>query len=133
MPTMANITVKKYDGTTDITYTTLTRSAGDKSPAAWRSESVGSIPINRPSLSLETRSTADKKARIVSGVFTYPETFTDSTTGQVRISYTIRATFQVVIPSGITDGTAQEASAQFGNLLDSPLIQECIRTCLPPQ
>lgn len=35
MPNMANITVKKADGTTDVVYTALTPSAGDKTSARW--------------------------------------------------------------------------------------------------
>lgn len=55
MPTMANITVKKADGTTDITYTALAGSSGESTPAQWRQED-GSLPAAlRPTLKTSAR------------------------------------------------------------------------------
>lgn len=64
MPSMANIIIKKADGTTDITYTALTPSSGDKVPAQWRVESIGTVAGNRPTFMIQTRFSADKQARI---------------------------------------------------------------------
>lgn len=50
MPTMANITVKKNDGTTDIAYTALAGSSGESVPAFWRNETSPNPPAFRPSL-----------------------------------------------------------------------------------
>jgi len=50
MPTMGNIVVKKADGTTDITYSSVVPSAGDTSPAIWQSQTVGSAPLHYPQL-----------------------------------------------------------------------------------
>jgi len=48
MPSMADITVKKNDGTTDVTYTAISAASGDKSPlfgAATRSvRRLDSVP-----------------------------------------------------------------------------------------
>lgn len=47
MPTMANLTVKKYDGVTDIVYDALSASGGDGSPAVWRQDTgaVAALPV----------------------------------------------------------------------------------------
>jgi hypothetical protein len=45
MPTMASITVKKADGTTDIVYDALAASGGDNSPAAWRQDTGAVAPL----------------------------------------------------------------------------------------
>jgi hypothetical protein len=50
MPALADITVKMADGTTNITYTGIVPSAGDKTPAVWRSNSVGGSIGQRPEL-----------------------------------------------------------------------------------
>lgn len=48
MPTLSNITVKKNDGTTDVIYTGVAPSAGDKSPAVLRNNSLGSAAAFHP-------------------------------------------------------------------------------------
>lgn len=50
MPVMANITVKKADLTTDITYTALAGSSGEKVPAVWRQEDASLPAALRPSM-----------------------------------------------------------------------------------
>jgi len=57
MPSMANITVKKNDGTTDATYTALTPSAGDKVSAQWRNNSQSTIAANRAAYALKAERT----------------------------------------------------------------------------
>lgn len=50
MPQMANITVKKADGTTDVVYTALTPAGGDNSPARWSANALAlrwhSVPFS---------------------------------------------------------------------------------------
>lgn len=41
MPTLANITIKKADGTTDVVYTAIAGAAGDNTPAMFRNETIG--------------------------------------------------------------------------------------------
>lgn len=132
MAQQANITIKKADGTTDIVFTALSPSAGDKTPAQWRSESVGSIAANKPLLSVTARSTADRKARIVTVNFSYPETYTDSTTGLVKINNTVRASTQFILPLGASDMVVQEAAAQFGNLMDHIDLQTAFKSGIAP-
>lgn len=46
MAAIANITIKKADGTTDVVYTALTGAPGDGAPAKWRNEDV-TLPIGQ--------------------------------------------------------------------------------------
>lgn len=69
MPTMANITVKKFDGTTDIVFDALSGSGGDGSPAVWRQDTgaAAGLPVGlRKSFKLWTTwngpKTADRKS-----------------------------------------------------------------------
>lgn len=66
MPTLAPITVKRLDGTTNITYTDLVGASGDGSPAFWRQD-IGqnlSLPQGmRPTLEVLTKNNGKKNAR----------------------------------------------------------------------
>lgn len=132
MPSMANITVKKADGTTDITYTALTPSSGDKVPALWRVESIGTVAGNRPTLSIQTRFSADKQARIVEGKVSYPETYTDSTTGIISVRNRELFSFSGVTHLATADAIVAELAAQSANLLKSALIQDVLKTGFAP-
>lgn len=132
MPSMANITVKKADGTTDVVFTALSPSAGDKVPAQWRVESIGSISGNRPTFNITTRSSQDKKARIVEGKFLYPETFTDSTTGLISVKNREMFSFSAILHANATDAVIAEVAAQAANLVKSALIQDVIKTGFAP-
>lgn len=133
MPNMADITIKKADGTTDITYTALAPSAGDKTPATWRTESVGTVAANRPVLMITSKSSSDKLARIVEGKLSYPETFTDSTTGLTSVRLRESFSFTEITRADASDSTNTELAAQAANLLKSPLVQSVLKTGYAPQ
>lgn len=132
MPTMANITVKKADGTTDITYVAIQPAGGDGLEAVWRVEAIGTIAGNRPRLSLKSKPTADKRARVVDYQLVIPETVTNSTTGvtSVRTKATSRGSFITSLDA--SDVTNVECAAQTANLLKSALIQICLTTGFAP-
>lgn len=133
MPNMADITIKKADGTTDIIYTALAPSAGDKTPATWRTESVGTVAANRPVLTVTSKSSQDKMARIVEGSLSYPETFTDTTTGLTSVRLRESFTWKNIIRTDAADATTNELAAQGANLLKSSLMQSVIKTGFAPQ
>lgn len=132
MPNMADITVKKSDGTTDIVYVALSPSAGDKTPAQWRVEAIGTVPGNRPTLAVTSRFSVDRQARVVEGKLLYPETFTDSTTGIVATRLRESFSFTHIIRQDAADTTTKELSAQAANLIKSPLIQSVLMTGFAP-
>jgi hypothetical protein len=74
MPSMADIIVKKNDGTTNITFTAMVASAGDKSQAIWRSTTVGTAAAHQPELRMTSRANGTGTARRVDLHFSYPST-----------------------------------------------------------
>jgi len=125
MPTMAAITVKKFDGTTDIIYGILTQSAGDGTWAKWRQDTGNTNPpLARPMLMHRVVESA-KGVRRVDLVYVYPYFYTDTTTSQVVVSDKA-VTFKngtLTVPQGIPSTFIQEASAQFSNLMGSAHIK----------
>lgn len=132
MPNMADIVVKKADGTTDVTYVALSPSAGDKTPAQWRVESIGTIAGNRPTLSLTAYASADKKARIVEGTVSFPETYTDTTTGIIAVRLRESFSFKQISRVDALDATTTEMRLQAANLIKSPLIQAALASGFAP-
>lgn len=128
MPSMANIIVKKADGTTDVTYVAKSPSAGDTVPAIWRNESVGTAPTHYPELRLSFREGPNGKAeRRGRATFVYPQIATDTTTSLTSVVERALAGLDITLPKGMTSANAAEFAAQFGNLLAAALIEECMR------
>lgn len=132
MPNMANITVKKADGTTDVVYVQQTPSAGDKTPARWRVDAIGSVPANRPVFAVTSHSSANGQARLVNGKLSYPETYTDTTTGIVAVRNTATLSFSGILPQNMTDTVIKELAAQFANLLKHAIMQEVLTSGYSP-
>lgn len=132
MPSMADIVIKKADGTTDITLTALTPSSGDKSRALWRQESVGTVQANRPTAECVGRYSQNGKFRVVDVRFSYPETYTDSTTGLVRIRDRALFTGTFNLPVENNDTSNNEFAAQSVNWLKSTLMQLVIKGGFAP-
>lgn len=132
MPTMANITVKKNDGTTDVTYTAVVASGGDKSPAVWRNNSATGTPGQRPTLKLTSRSNADGSARRVDGIFVYPSVYTDTATSTTKVGANAVFTFSSVIPGSMPDVDAEEFGAQIGNLIAAQLVEDSLTVGYSP-
>lgn len=121
MSSMANITVKKNDGTTDIVYTALTPSAGDTVPALWRSNTVSTIPLHRPSLSMVAQNNQAKNARKVRLAYNYPVV---AMIGGVETKLgVIPLELNATLGTNFDDSIVAEAVSQFGNLAVSALIR----------
>lgn len=132
MPALANIVVKKYDGTTDVTFTAINPAGGDGLPALWRNASVGSAPSHHPTLECKSRYNGPKTARRVDCLFTYPQIATDTTTGLVSRVNVAVASASCAVPLGMTTTDLQEFASQFGNLLASSLIASTNRSGFAP-
>jgi hypothetical protein len=126
MANMADITIKKYDGTTDIVFTAMSPSAGDATPSVWRSNSVSVAAGFRPMLSLSSRFNGPKTARRVDYSFVYPETAVNSTTGLTTVVNKVVISGSFALPENTPDTTKQEAVLQCLNLLKSALISGCL-------
>lgn len=132
MANMANITVKKADGTTDIVYTALTPSAGDSIPAVWRQEDATKPAGGRPVASLLTKWNGPKTARRSEMSYTRPITYTDTTTGLTKVAHRIPVTISAVVPQEVSDAEIAEAVHQAGNLFVSALIRDSVKAGFAP-
>jgi hypothetical protein len=125
---MANITVKADDGTTDVVYTALVASGGDRSPAVWRANASTGTPGQRPELRISSRNNGDNTARRIDGQFTFPSVYTDTNTSTTKVLNRANASFSAVLPADFPDASANEFGAQLGNLLAAALVEEILST-----
>lgn len=122
MPTLANITVKKFDGTTDVIYTAVAGAAGDNNPALFRNNTVGTTLAQRPTLLVKSKDNGPRTGRRVSVDFSWPTTTVDAG-GNVSVNGRMAGTASVLVPQNQTTETINEQCAQFANLLASALIK----------
>lgn len=132
MAALADIIVKKNDGTTNITYTGVVPSAGDKTPAIWRSNSVGAALAQRPELRMQTSLAGSGGSRRFQVNFSFPSLFTDSSTSRTSVAQRGNFTLTGVVPSEMPDADVNEYIAQGMNLLASPLIVSSLKAAYAP-
>lgn len=133
MPQMANIVVKKADGTTAITYTQLAPAAGTD-PAVWKSQSVGTSAGQQPELRCST------KGRVVKGspyrdmvvTFKYPKSVSNTTTGEITLAEGFSASLNVHMNQTLSAVELKEACYQFGNLVASDLLKQAMESGYAP-
>lgn len=121
MTQAANITIKKADGTTDITWTLMQPASGDGSNAVWRSNTVGDSPAVRPQLSVTSKA-ASSGVRHVNGTLSYPS-FVEDADGIQQIQGVNYFNFHASIAPGALDSDSNEMAAQAANLLASTILK----------
>lgn len=127
MPNLADIVVKKNDGTTNVTYSGVVPAAGDASPARLRSTGVGSAPAHKPTLEIGARDNGNKTGRRVTLTFTYPSLVT-STSGAVTVADKAILSVSAILPNNMAQSDLDEFVAQGTNLVASPLIVSALKT-----
>lgn len=132
MPSMANITVKAANGTTDVVYTAMAPSSGDGVAAIWRNEAAGTATAFKPTFSLVSKSNGNKTARRVNATYYMPQTATDSTTGLTRVVNSIPITFSAALPVEVPQTNIDEAVHQLTNLLSSTLVRDALKAGFAP-
>lgn len=135
MPQIANITVKKNDGTTDIVYDALSGSGGDSSPAVWRQDTgnTAGLPYGlRSALRFLTNWNGRKTARRETLTYTAPYAVLDSTTGLYSSKDQVIIELSVVAPQAIPPNFTDEAISQGTNLLVSTLIRSSLKAGYAP-
>lgn len=130
MPNITNLTVKKADGTTDVTYSAKTASGGDSSPARWSSDTASATPGFRPTFQMKTRDNGPKTARAFDTAYRFP--VVRSVNGVDTIVATIPINVNGTVPQMVTTAEASEAVYQGLNLNASALIKECARDGFAP-
>lgn len=131
MPNMANITVKKNDGTTDVVYTALVPSAGDKTPAIWKNQTIGTAMAHRPEMVLTTRDNGTGSGRRFYSKFTYPTLVTDAQ-GKVTVADKLIIETTGIAPKGMPDADINEAVSQHANLQASVLFKDSYKAGYAP-
>lgn len=131
MPQMANIVIKASNGTTDVTYVAKSPSAGDKSPAVWKNDAVGTVNAARPTFTFVMADNGTRKARRARSSFIWPKTRLD-TAGNVSVVGGASAESSHLIPQDMTTVEIQEYCAQYANLLASALIQASLNSGYAP-
>lgn len=128
---MANLTVKKNDGTTDVIYTALAPSAGDKTPAYWRNNTVGTAEAHKPEVRMVSKPNGDLSARTVTMNFSYPSLVTGGD-GKVSIAFRYNGSVSFSIPQGMPTVDVNEAASQFLNVCSQTLIKDCFKSGFSP-
>jgi hypothetical protein len=127
---MANINVFKNDGTTSVTYTALTPSAGDKVAAQWRQNAASTVAAFRPQLALKAERTTSGSARRVRDTYVYPVVKVvngvDTVIGKISFEST------GLIPENVDDADVAEAVSQYANLRASVLIKDSYKAGFAP-
>lgn len=129
MPTMANVTVKKADGTTDIIYDALSGSGGDGSPAVWRQDTgaPAAQPVGlRKIFKLWTLWNGPKTARQAKFNYVAPYVLLDTTTSAYSAKDRVVIDGIVTVPQAIPPTEINEAIYQACNLLAATLIKQSI-------
>jgi len=122
MPNQQNITVKKNDGTTDVIYTGVVPSAGDKSPAKWRSP-IGSAPAFKPELSVVTSPNGNGQVRRLIAEFSYPVTAI-AADGKISVVDKPKMRLDIPVPQGMDQSVIDEYVSQGLNLFGSAHFRE---------
>lgn len=123
MPTLVNLTVKKYDGTTDVTYVPVSAASSDGVFAEYHNVSGFPIPATRPSFKVSTRNNGKGTARRISCVFRWPLFYTDPN-GKVVTSGSVPGEFSIVLPQDVDPSVVREAHQQFAKLIASSLMRD---------
>lgn len=125
---MADITIKKNDGVTDIVWNNSSPGGGDGVPAKWAPSSVGASVAKRPVAKFWMQSTtgATRVAR-----FTTSHPIVDSVSGAV-VGY-ITTSEEVKVPAIASDVEVNEAITQSGNLRDHSLIVTSLQQGVAPR
>lgn len=133
MPAIADITVKKNDGTTDIVYAAKVPSSGDNTAALFRSDAHAAPYAGlKPELNVASKWNGDKTVRRVNLLGKYHAYATDSTTTiSTKIgSITMDLTF--ALPQSIPQADIDEGVSQLSNLINSALIRSCLKAGFAP-
>jgi hypothetical protein len=132
MPAMADVVVKADDGTTNVTYTQKSPSAGNSVPAIWRNDSVGNATGQRPEFRLLSKDSGDGKSRVLQASYSYKQVATDSTTSVSSVVNEAKASASWTMPNGMAAADINQFAAQFGNLIAATLVKTSVQQGFAP-
>lgn len=129
MPALGNITVKKYDGTTDIVYTGVSPQGGSDQPSRWASQSVGSAQAHQPDLRVMVKDRGNTVE--FRGTYAYPELQTNTTTSKTSVLRKLGGSVSLSYDRAMNQTDLNEAVHQFFNLCAAAAIKEIARSGTP--
>jgi hypothetical protein len=132
MSAIANITVKKANGTDDVVYVAKTPSSGDKVPARWRADALGTANAFKPELQMVSENNGPGTARRCTLTFKYPQVYTDSTTTLKSVKNTAPGQLVMTLPVEMPDTDIDEAVSQFFNLINHASIRTAFKEAFAP-
>jgi len=133
MPTLSNITVKKYDGTTDVIYIPVSSASSDGVKAEYQNQTGFTVPATRPLFSISTRGNSAGTSRRVSANFIWPLFYTDPVTGKLTRSGGIPGSFTMVVPQDVDPLITREAHQQFAHLCAAAAMKDVMDTGYAPR
>lgn len=132
MPTLSNITIKKYDATTDVIYVAVASAASDGVAAEYQNQTGFAIPSHRPTFKVSTRPNGKNTSRRVTASLVWPLTTTDIS-GKVVRSGSVNGEFSMVLPQDVDQAVVREAHQQFAKLLASSPLKDVMDTGFAPR
>lgn len=120
MPTLANITVKASNGTTDVIYTGLTPGSANEY-SVHKAPALGATDETRPEF--RSRVTQTKEGWRVTTWFMYPYSVVDTTTGVTSVRRRVMSKRVTDYPKDVPSAIIAEAAAQGANLDASALAK----------
>lgn len=118
MAAITNLTVKKFDGTTDVIYTGVQGSGGDRMAALYRDNVYSTTPGNRPTLTIEAHEANSGKVRRVTARVLRP--YLQTIDGRETATDWLPIDITVPVLKNVPESFVQEAVAQAVNLFDHP-------------
>jgi len=130
MAIIANLTVKKSDGTTDVTFTAQNGAGSSQEPAFWQNTASSTVRSNRDGMTMRSHLNGTKQARRVDVQTSFAVRRTinsvETVVGRIPVD------FSVPIPEWATDAEVAEAVDQSINLIASVSIRTAIKSGFAP-
>lgn len=127
MPSMANITVKDVDGTTDRIFAALNPAGADGNPAVWRWDDATKLPGHRVRFEALSRWNAARTARKVQYFFDFPILQATAVAGVNEVVGRIQNRGgDWIYPQNASDVQVAQAARLMANLIASPLVQSTL-------
>lgn len=127
MVQLANITVKKNDGTTDVVYTGTHPAAGD-APSIHYGPALGAVSTTRPELRVRVQAVGDGMMKRVTGTFMMPYHIVNSTTNVTSIQRKFMGKLEFTVPQDMPQTIIDEGCSQAVNLFASTAFKDAVKT-----
>lgn len=116
MSSISNLTIKKNDGTTDVTWTAQSGQGGPNLPATYASQTVGSALAHQPTFTFVAKDSGDGETRRSVAQSIFPHLVTD-TAGNVTVQRKGQIDISFAFPKNMTSAQWAECVSQTINLL----------------